>query len=85
MKALVAALIIVGFATSAQAAETMGEAATAKAHDVKRSMKKGMHRAQEALCAKGDVECLKQRAENRAKEAKDYTKDKAEEVKNKVD
>ncbi len=70
---------------SAMAEETMAEKTEAKAHNVKRSMKKGAHRTQEAVCMEGDVKCMEKKAAHRMEEAKDYTKDKASEAKNAVD
>jgi hypothetical protein len=88
MKKTVIALALFGFlggATIAHAEETIGEKATATGHDAKRAMKKGSHRVKEAVCAEGDMKCLKDKAANRVEEAGDATKDKAKEVKNKVD
>jgi hypothetical protein len=88
MKKTVIALALFGFlggATIAHAEETIGEKATATGHDVKRAAKKGVNRTKEAFCAEGDVKCLKDKASNRVGEGVDATKDKASEVKNKVD
>lgn len=86
MKKIVIALALFGFlGATAHAAETMGEKATATGHDAKRAVKKGVNRTKEAFCAEGDAKCLKDKAANRVEEGVDYTKDKAKEVKNKVD
>lgn len=89
MKKVVIAFAMMGFLTTAFttafAEETMGEKAEATMNDAKRATKKGAHRVKEAVCAKGDVECAKQKASHRAQEAGDYVKDKAKEVKNNVD
>ncbi len=67
------------------AEETVGEKAEAAANDAVRGVKKGAHRAEEAVCMESDTKCLAEKAKNRAKEAGEYTKDKAKEVKNSVD
>ncbi|KYG66413.1 hypothetical protein AZI86_05020 [Bdellovibrio bacteriovorus] len=86
MKKIVIALALFGFlGAAAHAEETMGEKAGATAHDAKRAVKKGVNRTKEAFCAEGDAKCLKDKAANRVEEGVDYTKDKAKEVKNKVD
>lgn len=85
MKKIVIALALFGFLGVAHAEETMGEKASATMHDGKRAVKKGVNRTKEALCAEGDAKCLKDKAANRVEEGVDYTKDKAKEVKNKVD
>jgi hypothetical protein len=82
---LAAALVVTGAMSFAHAAETMGEKASATADDAGRAMKKGAHRTEEAMCAEGDAKCLAKKAKHRAEEAKDYTKDKAKEMKNDVD
>ena len=84
MKQIVLALF--GFlGTAAHAEESMGEKAKATTNDATRAVKKGVNRTKEAFCAEGDVKCLKDKAANRVEEGTDYTKDKAKEVKNKVD
>jgi hypothetical protein len=86
MKKLVLVLALFGFfGAASHAAETVGEKAAATTNDAKRAVKKGAHRAGEAMCAEGDAKCLKNKAENRVQEGSDYTKDKAKEVKNNVD
>lgn len=71
--------------SSVYAAETVGEKADAAANDAARAVKKGVHRAEEAVCMENDAKCLAEKAKHRAQEAGDYTKDKAKEVKNSVD
>lgn len=84
MRTLIATtLLLVG--TSAFAAESLSEKASAKAHDMKRGAKKAGHRAHEAVCMESDAECLARKGKNRAVEAKDAVKDKAIETKDAVD
>lgn len=87
LNAIVAALALIASAgiSSVYAAETVGEKAEAAANDAARAVKKGAHRAEEAVCAESDTKCLAEKAKHRAQEASDYTKDKAKEVKNSVD
>jgi hypothetical protein len=85
MKAIFFAGILALSGAVVTAEESVSEKASAKAHDAKRAMKKGGHRVAEAVCMEGDAECLARKAKNRAVEAKDYTKDKAIEVKDKAD
>ena len=66
-------------------AQSVREKAKDTANDTGREIKKGGHRVEEALCTGTKAECAKQKAENRAIEAKDATKDKATELKDKVD
>jgi hypothetical protein len=65
--------------------ESMSEKASGKAGDAKRAIKKGAHRAGEAVCMEGDAKCLAKKAKNRVEETKDYGKDKAIEAKDAVD
>lgn len=65
--------------------ESTSEKVSDKARDTKREMKDKAHRAEEKMCDDSDAKCLKEKAEHRASEAKDATKDKTTEVKNKVD
>lgn len=85
MKALIVALALAGFAGTAYCEETIGEKAAAAGNDAARAAKKGVHRAQEAVCAESDAQCLAEKAKHRAEEGKDYTKDKAKELKNTID
>ncbi|MDB6060155.1 MAG: hypothetical protein JWM78_258 [Verrucomicrobiaceae bacterium] len=85
MKALIMTLALVGFVGSVHADETVKEKAQATTNDATRSVKKGVHRVEEAVCTEGDAKCLAKKAEHRAQEAGDYTKDKASEIKNDVD
>ena len=85
MKALIMAVTLMGFAGFAYCEETITEKAEAAANDAARSVKKGAHRVEEAVCAEGDMKCLSEKAKHRAEEGKDYTKDKYKEVKNSMD
>lgn len=69
----------------AHADESTGEKAQATTNHVKRSIKRGAHRAEEKVCMKSDAECLAEKAKHRASEAGEYTKDKANETLDKVD
>lgn len=71
--------------TVAQAGETVAEKAQAAGNDAARAVKKAAHRAEEAVCQEGDMKCLQEKAEHRLQEAKDYTKDKAAQLKNDID
>jgi hypothetical protein len=79
------ALAIVFSGVAAFAEETTSEKVNANANDAKRAVKKGVHRAQEAVCMENDAKCLARKAKNRGTEAKDYVKDKANETKEAVD
>lgn len=85
MKTLIMTLALTGLTGLAYAEETVSEKAQATANDAARSVKKGAHRAQEAVCAESDTKCLEQKAKHRAEEGKDYVKDKSKEMKNDVD
>jgi hypothetical protein len=67
------------------AEESLTEKLDAQTNDATRTAKKAVNRAQEATCTDSDIECLKQKTKNRANEAYDVTKDKASEIKNKID
>ena len=85
MKVLIMTLVLTGFLAPIYAAETIGEKTEATTKDIKRAVKKGAHRASEALCAKGDAKCLAEKAKHRAEEGVDAVKDKASEIKNEID
>lgn len=88
MKYLVFASLL-AISSVSMANEEYGEAGTEKAEaelrNAKRKAKKATHRASEATCTEGAVGCTGEKIKNRAIEAKDYTKDKAKQLKNKVD
>jgi hypothetical protein len=88
LRFLVVALMLVG-SNVALAEEVLGEKATDKGRDVKRDVKAKAHRIEEKACDKNDektyADCMAKKASNRASEATEATKDKATEVKNKVD
>ena len=67
------------------AEETIGEKAQAAANNAGRAIKKGVNRVKEMACTEGDLKCAAKKAGNRIEESADAVKDKAEEVKNKID
>ena len=67
------------------AEESTVEKVETKMNDAKRSTKKKIHRVEEEKCKGTPKECQKQKAKHRTQEAKDAAKDKATEIKNKVD
>ncbi len=85
MKTVIILMALFGFTGISYAEETTSEKAAATTNDAKRSVKKGMNRVKEAVCAEGDVKCLSKKAKHRVEEGADYTKDKATETKDKVD
>lgn len=89
MKLIIATLAIFGFLGLSHAEETLTEKAQVKVKSAKRTAKKGLHRANEAVCGDltGDskLECLSKKTKNRLEEGKDSVKDKGTEVKNAVD
>lgn len=85
MKAIIFGLALTGLVGIVHADETVGEKAKATSNDAGRSVKKGVNRVDEALCAKSDAKCLAEKAKHRGEEATDYTKDKASEIKNDID
>jgi uncharacterized low-complexity protein len=85
MKSILIAVLALGFAGVAHAeSETAAKAETTK-NDVKRDVKKGWHRTQEAVCAEGDAKCAAKKAKHRVHEGSDYVKDKAHESVDKAD
>ncbi len=86
---LIVLACLFGFSTATHSAETMGEKAKAGAKAAKHAVKKGAHRAEEALCGKltGDskVECLAKKGKHRMEEGADAVKNKASEVKEAID
>lgn len=85
MKALIIAMAILGLTGMTYADETVKEKAQAVGQDIKRGVKKGAHRVEEAVCPDSDAECMAKKAKHRVEEGADYTKDKAKEIKNDVD
>ncbi len=73
------ALSLPAFAQSAQ--ETVKDTV----NDAKRGVKKGANRVEETLCTGTKAECAAKKVKNRAEEAGDAAKDKAIEVKDKLD
>lgn len=91
MKTLLSVLTVLGlmgavtFTQPAHAKESTTESMNATKNKVKRSVKKGTHRVEEAVCAEGDAKCLAKKAKHRVEEGSDYVKDKATETKDKMD
>ncbi|MNL36803.1 hypothetical protein D3C87_1589110 [compost metagenome] len=80
----VLSLMFAGFllapVTFVHAEETVTEKAKETATDVKKSVKKGAHRAQEKGCemVNGKLQCLDEKVKNRGEEVKDEVKDMAD-------
>ena len=84
MKSLMLALSAFGLMSFAHAEDTVGDKMEKAGHDAKRSMSKGAHHAEEAMCAEGDAKCAAKKAKHRGSEAVDYGKDKTKETVDKV-
>lgn len=82
---LLSAVLLMFLSSSAIAEETLTEKLQTKVNDAERATNKAVNRAQEATCTDSDLECLKLKAKNRANETYDAAKDKASEIKNKID
>ena len=67
------------------AEETIPEKAAKTGNDVKRSVKKGAHRAEETIKSPDEDAKTRAKIKNRAQEAQDSTVDKGKEIKNKID
>ncbi len=67
------------------AEQTVGEKVAVKANNVKREVKKSVHRIEEELCDRKQMRCNRKIVANRAIELKDATIDGAKELKNVVD
>ncbi len=66
-------------------AEKTGEQASKTGRNIKRKAKKAKNRVEEKLCMEGDLECAREKAKNRIEEGADATRDKAKDLKDKVD
>lgn len=66
-------------------AQSTGEKVKDAANDTTRAVKKGVHRTTEALCVGTKAECAKKKLEHRVTETRDDVRDKAVELKDKVD
>ncbi|PZR09371.1 MAG: hypothetical protein DI536_22590 [Archangium gephyra] len=66
-------------------AQSAGESIKDTANDAKRGVKKGANRVEETFCTGTKAECAAKKAKNRSEEASDAVKDKATEVKDKLD
>lgn len=82
---LLTALIMSLFLSNVFAEETMMEKLDVQKNDMQRSVNKAINRAKEATCTDSEMECMKQKIEHRTSEAYDAAKDKATEIKNKID
>lgn len=82
---LIATFISVTILQVANADESITEKISVTSNDARRGLKKGVHRVQEALCVKGDLECAASKAKNRVTEAGDIAADAASKIKNKID
>ena len=71
--------------SSVYAVQTDSEKNEATKKELKREANKAINRVEEAVCMEGDAECLKQKVEHRLEESSDAVKDKASEIKDKVD
>lgn len=71
--------------TVVQADESISEKTQATVNDASRAVKKTGNRIKEKLCQQGDVKCAQQKMAHRTVEASQYVKDKAQEIKNKID
>ncbi len=79
-------LMVLGLILStAHATESVPEKVEASSKELKREAKKTVNRAEEALCTESEAECLKLKMKNRTAETWDALKDKATDLKNKLD
>lgn len=67
------------------AAETVSEKIEETSKEVKREAKKAVNRAEEALCTESEAECMKQKVKNRTEETWETLRDKATDLRNKLD
>lgn len=81
----VVTFIITAGTQIAFAEQTVGEKVEVKANNVKREVKKSVHRVEEDLCSRRHRRCNKKIVANRVIELKDATVDGAKELKNAVD
>ncbi len=85
MKNILLTVVVALASSPVLAAESVSENINAKTNNAKRTIKKGAHRAHEAVCMEGDLKCAARKAKNRAVEGKDYVGDKASEMGDKMD
>lgn len=79
-------LMILGLTlATVHATETVPEKVEATSKELKREAKKTVNRAEEALCTESEAECLQRKMKNRTEETWDTLKDKATDLKNKLD
>lgn len=85
MKIIIPALFMMLSFGSAFADETASEKVGSTAKDAKRSVKKHVNKAKEAMCAEGDAKCLAKKAKHRVEEGAETVKDKTNDTVDKVD
>ncbi len=85
MKNILIVLALCGAFGTAQAEQTAGEKMNETGHDAGRAVKKGAHRAEEAVCAKSDTKCLAEKGKHRMQEGTEAIKDGAKSSKDKID
>lgn len=71
--------------STAHATETIAEQIESSSKEIKREAKKTVNRAEEALCTESEAECMKKKLKNRTEETFEALKDKATDLKNKLD
>ncbi|MFZ1851769.1 MAG: hypothetical protein WAU15_05960 [Nitrosomonas sp.] len=85
LKTVVIVSLVAFISSPVFATETLEEKKEAVTNDVKRTATKSVNRVEEATCMDSDAKCLALKAKNRIEEAGAATKDKAIELKNKLD
>jgi len=65
--------------------ETTAEKVQVKLNELQRTTTEKVHRIEEAVCTGSEVECLAEKAKNHIQETAEAVKDKASELKNKMD
>lgn len=71
--------------STAHATETVAEQIESSSKEIKREAKKTVNRAEEALCTESEAECMKKKLKHRTEETLEALKDKATDLKNKLD
>lgn len=85
LKALLVLMSLSFVGAISSADQTLGEKVDAGAHTAKRHVKKGAHRAEEAVCTEGDLKCAAQKGKHRVQEGADSVKDGTKKAVDKVD
>ena len=81
----VSLLSLLAVAALPAAAQSAREQVKDTANDGTRAVKKSVHRAEETLCTGTKAECAAKKLKHRVTETKDDVRDKAIEIKDKVD